>query len=625
MADRRPGFVDSPYSAPRPQGWWLGRRFLLGGLAVVVLAAAATVAVGRNEITKLLTPAAPGNPATLLLVGDDRRPPPKGKPGGSVVPHSNEMLLVRLDPSKPTISMLSIPRDLLVTIYPRNGLPHQGRINTAYTYGGIPLMTETIKRVLGLSVNHVVVITFPRFKRAVNQMGCVYSTIDRRYFHSNTGAAAADQYFEINLAPGYQQLCGDHALQFVSYRHGDTALIRDARDQSFLRDVKAQYGPKLFDNRDKFEKVFGRAVQTDIRSDSQVLSLFELLVQTANHPIRQVQFRANIGPMYVTASQRQIRASVAEFLRGGAASPSPGRVAAAARSVRHRRSGLALVRTPGSDLARGRAAGRRLPWPLEYPRVRNQFGRTPDAIRVYGIRDPQGKVHVAYDIVIDRGRIGEYYDVQGTSWSNPPLLANPNQVVRVGHRQYALYYEGDHLKTVAWRDGAIVYWINNTLIDSVPPREMLAMAQQTTPVSFRTTPQSAPSVAPRGFFLPARPRAKPAGLRDALLGVVGFLAVGGVGFLAFLLFRRARELPRLRAECEQAKRVEARLSAVAAARVQARPRVPASRAPAPARSGPPPSEATPQPPAVPEHSPAPAPARAPVGAPAGDPPAPADS
>lgn len=63
--------------------------------------------------------------------------------------------------------------------------------NYAYQAGGIPLLLSTIKQVLGLSPNHVVVITFPRFKRAIDQMGCVYSTIDRRYHHSNVGSAGS--------------------------------------------------------------------------------------------------------------------------------------------------------------------------------------------------------------------------------------------------------------------------------------------------------------------------------------------------------------------------------------------------------------------------------------------------
>lgn len=163
-------------------------------------------ALGQNRAVKLapkvLAPTSRGAPETLLLVGDDRRPPPKSNPSGIVLPHSNEMLLVRVDPSKPTISMLSIPRELQVTINPPGAQPVVNRINFAYTLGGIQLMTETIKRVLGVAVNHVFVVTFPKFKRAVDEMGCVYLTVDRRYYHVNE--PGGEQYFEINLQPGYQ-------------------------------------------------------------------------------------------------------------------------------------------------------------------------------------------------------------------------------------------------------------------------------------------------------------------------------------------------------------------------------------------------------------------------------------
>lgn len=204
-----------PAGAPSPPGepfrvW----RAALAGLAIVILTAGTVATAGLLEVDSLasalrgnkavhlargvLASARPGDPQTLLLVGDDRRPAPKGRPNGFVVPHSNEMLLVRLDPSRPTIATLSIPRELRVPIYPKGGPPTVNRFNFAYTLGGIELMTQTIKRVLGLQVNHVVVITFPHFKRAVDEMGCVYTTVDRRYFHSN--ALSVQQYFEIKPA-----------------------------------------------------------------------------------------------------------------------------------------------------------------------------------------------------------------------------------------------------------------------------------------------------------------------------------------------------------------------------------------------------------------------------------------
>jgi LCP family protein required for cell wall assembly len=209
----------------------MARRVLSAAVAIVLLAGGATYAIARNEVgkvvealdqnravkvaPKVLAPTSKGAPQTLLLIGNDERPPPKDNPEGAVLPHSNEMLLVRIDPSKPTISMLSIPRELQVTFTAPNGEVITNRVNSAYTYGyedgggtsgGVKLMLETIKGLFGITVNHVFVTNFKKFRRAVDEMGCVYMTVDKRYYHVNE--PGGEQYFEINLQPGYQRLCG---------------------------------------------------------------------------------------------------------------------------------------------------------------------------------------------------------------------------------------------------------------------------------------------------------------------------------------------------------------------------------------------------------------------------------
>ena len=243
-------------------------RIVLGCVLVIALSATAIAVVIKGEIGTLardlrfnkavnvspgsLAPAGFGAPQTILLIGNDQRKHTTTTP---VLPHSNEMLLVRIDPSKPWLSMMSIPRELQVALQTANG-PVTTRLNAALIYGGTPLLLSTIKQLTGLSINHVVEIDFNQFKTAIDDIGCVYSTVDRRYYHINT--PTSEQYQEINLQPGYQKMCGTQALQFVSYRHGDTSLVRDARDQDFLLDVKTEYGPSLSDigNIHKFERIF---------------------------------------------------------------------------------------------------------------------------------------------------------------------------------------------------------------------------------------------------------------------------------------------------------------------------------------------------------------------------------
>ncbi len=563
-----------PTEPPR-KAWWMARRVLAAALGIILLAGGATYVVAINEVgkvvealgqtravkvaSKVLLPTSKGSPQTLLLVGNDERPPPKSNPYGAVLPHSNEMLLVRIDPGKPTISMLSIPRELQVTFTAPNGEVITNRINSAYTYGGIELMLKTIKHVFGISVNHVFVVTFPKFRRAVDEIGCVYMTVDRRYYHVNE--PGGEQYFEINLQPGYQRLCGKEALEFVANRHEDTSLDRDARDQRFLLEVKAQYGASLFENREKFERVLGKAVETDLHGSGQVLDLLELLVGAEGKPVRQVPFHVTLLPTVDTASPEQITEAVHAFMSGTDAIPTAKlhRAVHAARP-HHSSSGLSLTPTTAEELQKARAASPELPFPLEYPRVRNAYaGAEPDSLRVYDIRDQQGHAHPAYVIAIDQGTLGQFYDVQGTTWADPPLLSNPSQTVQIGSRTYNLFYSGESIRTISWQEGNATYWIQNTLTNAVEPEEMLAMAEQTQPVIdvHSSHVYVAPAISTlHDIKLPPR-EAGETGLvskLEAALGLVGLLAVAA---LAALLVSRQRELIRLRDQVREAMMLEA--------------------------------------------------------------------
>jgi polyisoprenyl-teichoic acid--peptidoglycan teichoic acid transferase len=568
---------------PPRRAWWMARRVLLAAVGIVLLTAGATYVVARNEVgrvvealgqnktvklaPKVLAPTSKGEPETLLLVGNDERPAPKDNPSGAVLPHSNEMLLVRIDPSKPTISMLSIPRELQVTFTKPNGELETNRINSAYTFGyedggtsgGVKLMVETLKHVLGIPViNHVFVTNFSKFKRAVDEMGCMYMTVDKRYYHVNE--PGGEQYFEINLQPGYQRLCGKQALEFVANRHESTSLIRDARDQRFLLEVKAEYGSTLFENREKFEHILGKAMETDLHGEEEVLQLLELLVESAGKPVRQVPFHVTLLPTVDTATPEQIAEAVHSFLNGTAAigRHNLSQDVNAARPRPHARGGgapaLSLTPTSGEALAQARAAAPQLPFALEYPRARDALaGAEADTLRLYDIRDRRGHEHPIYVIVIDRGGLGEYYDVQGSNWTNSPLLSDPSQTVQIGSRTYSLYYAGEQIRTIAWHEDGAAYWIQNTLTNSIGPREMLAMAAQTLPV-ISPAHASVAAVAPgaSSLKLPPRPTTATSSTTsklEAALGLLGLLAVAGLTL--FVLWRQ-RELMRLREQVARA-------------------------------------------------------------------------
>jgi LCP family protein required for cell wall assembly len=566
----------------------MAKRVLLGAVGIVLLSGGASAVLARNEVSKVVAalrqnkpvrvaanilPQAPrGAPETLLLVGNDERPPPKGSPGGAVLPHANEMLLVRIDPSKPTISMLSIPRELRVPFTRLNGQLEENRINSAFTFGyeesgrttsgGVKLMVETLTKAIGITPNLVFVTNFKRFKRAVDEMGCIYLTVDKPYHHVNE--PGGEQYFEINLQPGYQRLCGQQALEFVANRHESTSLIRDARDQRFLLEVKAQYGPTLFESREKFERVIGKAVETDLRSETQVLQLLELLVESAGKPVRQVPFHVNLHSTYDTATPRQIAEAAHSFLSGTAAI-GPHRLRGPRRPARsaHRRTQApaptpALSPTPSATLAQARTIAPRLPFAVEVPRHQETTAESePDVVRRYDIRGPGRRLYPAYVISIDKGELGQYYDILGSSWTDSPLLSSPTQEIHVGSRTYSLFYDGEHLKTIAWREGAAAYWIENTLTNNIQPQQMLAIAQQTEPV-IGTATAGSNGAGPRSFKLPAR-AARAASTLATVGTLLGFVGFAVVALLGLWVLSRQRELRALREQVAQAMALEARL------------------------------------------------------------------
>lgn len=466
---------------------------MLLGCALVVMATAATVTTGvllevksftdalklspQLQLGNELASANAGGAQTILLIGSDKRA--RTAVDASTPAHSDTMLLVRLDPSQPDTTMLSIPRDLKVTIHPFHGSPSTQKINAAYTIGGAKLTVKTIKQVMGIQINHVVDINFLGFKALVDYLGCIYIQVDRRYLNTNAGLPAGQTYATINIPPGYQKLCGQPALDYVRYRHTDTDLVRSARQQDFLRQIKSQVGASgLISRRVGLEKIFGRYSSTDIRSADSVLQLLELLVQSATHPIRQVVFQATLGPSYVTATPGQIRQTVHEFLNGGIGNAHIQLVSSTGAKRERALPPVPLSTATPSELTQASALAKNMPFPTYFPMRRvTTAASPPDDLRSYFLPDRQHHLHYAYVFVVGEGEIGQYYDLEGTNWTNPPILSNPNQTIVLGGRKLELHFEGKKIRIIAWRQGHAVYWLTNTLQDLLTNHQMLAIAQ----------------------------------------------------------------------------------------------------------------------------------------------------
>jgi hypothetical protein len=339
----------------------------------------------------------------------------------------------------------------------------------------------------------VVEIDFGQFKQAVNDMGCVYSTVDRRYYHVNV--PGGEQYQEINLQPGYQKLCYENALDYVRYRHTDSDFVRVARQQDFLRDLREQINlSDKLGQIDTVAKAAGHAiVQAGFSASAgQLIELTKLIAFSQSKPLRQVRFQTtNVdarlrGGSYVTSTQALEAATLNTFLYGHEALSLPAPKRSASSSSSHGRhpshraaasspAALGLTATGSSGQAEAVKAALGVPFPVLYPTLQTAQGEQ-QTVRPYALRDQQGNLHRAYVAVWRQNTLGGYYDFEGTDWLNPPLFAHATTRV-IGGRSYRFVNDGAHIHVVGWRSGQVLYWLTNTLLEDLSNTQMLAIAR----------------------------------------------------------------------------------------------------------------------------------------------------
>jgi LCP family protein required for cell wall assembly len=488
---------------PPSVGAGLLKRGAICGLLIVLLAAGSVSAAGFLQADTIINTiekegrapinipeidrAEAGEAQTMMILGSDQR---FGDKKLGIKPRSDTIILVRLDPDKEATAVMSVPRDLKVDIpgYAKD------RVNSAYELGGPRLTVKTVKRLFEkpgkpFKINHIVNVDFGGFRKVVNYIGGVYVDIDRDYFNDNSGG---ENFATIDVNPGYQKLKGQDALDYVRYRHGDNDLVRAARQQDFLRQLRNAAGArKLLDyrRRRQLAKIFARYTDTDkgLRHKKDVFSLLKLVLFTGRKPVREVRFRIDQtnDPVYLTASQSKLDQTASEFLNAKASkkprqtsrATEADRKAAAGRKKRNRAAGvpgLEVARREGEDQAI--VGERRAHFPFYFPTLRYHGSRYAGTEpRIYGIRDERGKLHRAYRLVVSKGVIGEYYGIQGTTWRAPPILDDPSETRKVNGRKLELHYDGRRLRLVAWRTKRAVYWVSNTLTQSLSTRQMIAI------------------------------------------------------------------------------------------------------------------------------------------------------
>ena len=523
------------------------------------------------EAKQQLDVAMPDEARNILVMGTDEDPDGNSR-------RSDSIILVRVNPNGECISILSIPRDLLVDI---PGLGPE-KINAAYATGGTSRAIETVRTLTGLPVHHFVLINYGGFETAVDAMGGVYVDVDQRYFNDNSNAYYGEEYEPIDIYPGYQKLNGKDALAYVRYRHTDSDFMRIARQQYFIRDVKAQslrWGnltriPELAD-------VFASNTTSDIgRSD--VLSLTKFVLTVGKDRIHQAQVPVQkMGGSYLSLSKKDLASVIEQFQTPAFSKPEPsvpGAVAPQVPSDTTKKKSIEVYN--GSETTGAATLASRLlqqkgctsttvggnysdftenqiyfadgnqqaaedlasllkpaivsPMPADMttksqlvvvvgssfegqltemkPEIKTALTFEQDsetghlswqAAKLqlpFQVQKPANfpaefdyrDFHV-YEIDTDEGpkpalkvvgenESGQTWGIMETTFAQAPLLQQPSTERDINGKTYRFFYAENNIRYISWQDGDVVYWITNTLQNSLSEDTMVQLAISFKPV-----------------------------------------------------------------------------------------------------------------------------------------------
>jgi LCP family protein required for cell wall assembly len=163
---------------------------------------------------------------------------------------TDTMIVASLDPVAETVSMVSIPRDMVDVPLP-NGRRFAGKINSLVSYArrnprqfkgangkGFDVLQGALGTLLGLKIDYYAVVNLPGFVSVIDKLGGINVSVERSFCDPTYTERGYPRGFSIKA--GRRHLDGWAALAYARVRKasGESDFSRAARQQEVLSGIR---------------------------------------------------------------------------------------------------------------------------------------------------------------------------------------------------------------------------------------------------------------------------------------------------------------------------------------------------------------------------------------------------
>jgi LCP family protein required for cell wall assembly len=162
----------------------------------------------------------------ILLLGSDSRADTTTPVLDDIGNRADTIMVAHIPSERSGVQIMSIMRDSWLEI-PGHG---HAKINAAMSYGGVPLMVQTVEGLIDQRIDHVAVVDFNGFQNMTDALGGVEINNPRSFSVSGT-----------QFAQGPINLNGEEALKFVRSRDfSDGDYTRVENQQLFMKSMAGE-------------------------------------------------------------------------------------------------------------------------------------------------------------------------------------------------------------------------------------------------------------------------------------------------------------------------------------------------------------------------------------------------